>query len=123
MDNVPPLIVQVPLPFVARPDTQPEATVTAQAVHLMGRKVAFELLTLCDNMLPARAYELGLVNRVVPDDKLLDEAMALAERLAGWNKHQLWQTKRVFQHSLSMDMDQALELARDVSVMMGRFPG
>jgi enoyl-CoA hydratase len=27
-------------------------TVTAQAVHLMGRKVAFELLTLCDNMLP-----------------------------------------------------------------------
>jgi hypothetical protein len=24
-------------------------------VHLMGRKVAFELLTLCDNMLPQRA--------------------------------------------------------------------
>ena len=34
-------------------------TVTAQAVHLMGRKVAFELLTLCDNMLPGRAYNLG----------------------------------------------------------------
>jgi enoyl-CoA hydratase/carnithine racemase len=97
-------------------------TVTAQAVHLMGRKVAFELLTLCDNMLPQRAYELGLVNRVVPDASLLEEAMAMAERLAGWHKLQLWQTKRVFQRSLSMDMDQALELARDVSVMMGRFP-
>jgi enoyl-CoA hydratase len=97
-------------------------TVTAQAVHLMGRKVAFELLTLCDNMLPGRALELGLVNRVVPDDALLAEAMALAERLAGWNKLQLWQTKRVFQRSLSMEMDKALELARDVSVMMGRFP-
>ena len=48
--------------------------------------------------------------------------MILAERLAGWNKLQLWQTKRVFQRSLSMDMDKALELARDVSVMMGRFP-
>src|ERR1700759_5509410 len=56
-------------------------TVTAQAVHLMGRKVAFELLTLCDNMLPQRAYELGLVNQVVPDDKLLEEALAMAERL------------------------------------------
>jgi enoyl-CoA hydratase len=29
-------------------------TVAAQAAHLMGRKVAFELLTLCDNMLPSR---------------------------------------------------------------------
>jgi enoyl-CoA hydratase/carnithine racemase len=67
--------------------------------------------------------EPGLVNRVVPDDRLVDEAMAMAERLAGWNKLQLSQTKRVFQRSLSMDMDKALELARDVSVMMGRFPG
>ena len=40
--------------------------------------------------------------------------MALAERLAGWNKLQLWQTKRVFQRSLSMDLAKALELARDV---------
>ena len=61
------------------------STVTAQAVHLMGRKVAFELLTLCENMLPQRAYELGMVNRVVPDDRLMDEAMAMAEKLAGWN--------------------------------------
>ena len=45
------------------------STVTAQAVHLMGRKIAFELLTLCENMLPARAYELGMVNRVVPDEQ------------------------------------------------------
>ena len=49
------------------------STVTAQAVHLMGRKTAFELLTLCENMLPQRAYELGLVNRVVPDAGLMDE--------------------------------------------------
>ena len=98
------------------------STVTAQAVHLMGRKVAFELLTLCENMLPQRAYELGMVNRVVPDDKLLDEAMAMAEKLAGWNKEFQWQTKRAFHRSLSMDMDKALEMARDISVMMGRLP-
>jgi enoyl-CoA hydratase/carnithine racemase len=41
------------------------STVTAQAVHLMSRKIAFELLTLCENMMPQRAFELGLVNRVV----------------------------------------------------------
>src|ERR1700722_8965601 len=62
------------------------STVTAQAVHLMGRKIAFELLTLCENMLPQRAYELGMINRVVPDDRLMEEAMAMAEKLAGWNQ-------------------------------------
>ena len=97
-------------------------TVTAQAVHLMGRKVAFELLTLCDNMLPARAYELGMVNRVVPDDRLLDEAMAIGEKLAGWNVDFLTQTKRTFHRAIAMQPEQALEMARDVSVMMGRFP-
>ena len=97
-------------------------SVTAQAVHLMGRKIAFELLTLCDNMLPQRAYELGLVNKVVPDDKLMDEAMAMAEKLAGWNPEFLWQTKRTFHRAVSMNMEQALEMARDVAIMMGRIP-
>lgn len=97
-------------------------TVTAQALHLMGRKVAFEFLTLCDNMLPARAYELGLVNRVVPDDRLMDEAMAMAEKLAGWQPMQLWHTKRTFMRATTMSLEQGLEMARDVSVMLGRFP-
>ena len=97
-------------------------TVTAQAVHLMGRKIAFELLTLCDNMTPQRAYELGLVNKVVPDDKLMEEAFAMAEKLAGWNPQFLWQTKRTFQRATSMTMEQALDMARDVSIMMGRIP-
>ena len=98
------------------------STVTAQAVHLMGRKVAFELLTLCENMLPKRAYDLGMVNQVVPDAELMPAAWAMAEKLAGWNKEFLWQTKRTFHRATSMNMEQALEMARDISVMMGRFP-
>jgi enoyl-CoA hydratase/carnithine racemase len=96
------------------------STVTAQAVHLMSRKIAFELLTLCENMTPLRAYELGLVNRVVSDDKLMDEAMAIAEKLAGWNQEYLVQTKRTFHRAASLLPEQALEMARDISVMMGR---
>jgi enoyl-CoA hydratase len=98
------------------------STVTAQAVHLMSRKIAFELLTLCENMTPHRAYELGLVNRVVPDDKLMDEAMGMAEKLAGWNQEYLVQTKRTFHRAASLPPEQALEMARDISVMMGRLP-
>lgn len=98
------------------------STVTAHAIHLMGRKIAFELLTLCENMLPQRAFELGLVNRVVPDDRLAEEAMAMGKKLAGWNREFLWQTKRTFHRAASMDPERALEMARDVAVMMGRFP-
>jgi enoyl-CoA hydratase/carnithine racemase len=98
------------------------STVTAHAVHLMGRKIAFELLTLCENMLPERAFELGLVNRVVPGERLMDEAMGMGEKLAGWNPEFLRQTKRTFHSAASMDLEQALEMARDISVMMGRFP-
>jgi enoyl-CoA hydratase len=98
------------------------STVTAHAVHLMGRKIAFELLALCDNLLPSRAYELGLINRVVADDKLLAEAIAMAERLVGWNQEYVRQTKRTFHRSASLAPEQALEMARDIAVMMGRLP-
>ena len=98
------------------------STVTAHAVHLMPRKVAFEMLTLCENLSPQRAYELGLVNRVVPDDQLLETAMGLAEALAKWPSEFVGQTKRTFHRAASLDLEKALDMARDVSVMMGRVP-
>jgi enoyl-CoA hydratase/carnithine racemase len=98
------------------------STVTAHAVHVMGRKIAFELLMLCENITPQRAYELGLVNRVVPDDQLLPAALAMAEIIAKWNPEFVGQTKRTFHRAASLAMDEALEMARDVSVMMARLP-
>ena len=98
------------------------STVTAHAVHVMGRKIAFELLTLCENITPQRAYELGLVNRVVPDDQLLPAALAMAEIIAKWNPEFVGQTKRTFHRAASLDIEQALEMARDISVVMARLP-
>lgn len=98
------------------------STVTAHAVHLMSRKVAFELLTLCDNLLPQRAYELGLVNRVVPNDGAMQAAMEMAGIIAKWPTEFVGQTKRTFHRAAALDMEKALEMARDVSVMMGRLP-
>ena len=97
-------------------------TVTAHAVHLLGRKVAFEMLTLCENMEPQRAYDLGMVNRVVADADLMASAMGLAEILASWSPDALWQTKRAFQRAAMMHPEQALDMARDVAVMMGKLP-
>jgi enoyl-CoA hydratase len=44
--------------------------------------VALELTLTGDPVDAARAYELGLVNKVVPADQVLDEGIALAERIA-----------------------------------------
>ncbi|MFJ4828625.1 crotonase/enoyl-CoA hydratase family protein [Streptomyces sp. NPDC088747] len=45
-------------------------------------KVAMELLLTGDTLSAAEAKDLGLVNRVVPQDRVLAEAVALAERIA-----------------------------------------
>jgi len=45
------------------------------------RGIAAELLLIGDRIDAPRAYELGLVNRIVESDKLLEEATNLAERI------------------------------------------
>ncbi|KZL10606.1 crotonase/enoyl-CoA hydratase family protein [Pseudovibrio sp. Ad26] len=54
---------------------------TQRLPRLAGRKRALELLLTGDPFGPERAYELGLINKVVPHDDLLPEAFALAERI------------------------------------------
>ncbi len=46
------------------------------------RAVALEMALTGEPMSAARALEIGLVNRVVPGDQVMAEAMALAERIA-----------------------------------------
>lgn len=54
---------------------------TQRLPRLAGRKRALELLLTGDTFGPDRAYELGLVNRVVPHDDLMPAAFGLAERI------------------------------------------
>jgi enoyl-CoA hydratase len=54
---------------------------TQRLPRLAGRKRALEYLLTGDAFPAQRAYELGLVNRVVPHDRVLTEALALAERI------------------------------------------
>jgi len=95
------------------------ATAVAPAlVHQVGRKAAFELLTLCENVNAERALALGMINRVVPRDDLMSEARRLSEQLAGFNHDALWMTKRTIQRAASMSPLEALEMAGDASLVM-----
>ena len=54
---------------------------TQRLPRLAGRKRALELLLTGDPFSPQRAYELGLVNRIVPHDDLLPSALEMAGRI------------------------------------------
>jgi len=95
--------------------------VTPALVHQIGRKAAFELLTLCENINAERAQLLGMVNRVVPMDELHEQVDAMAKRLASFNHNALWMTKQTIRRSASMPIDQALEMARDTALGMKIF--
>ena len=95
------------------------ATAVAPAlVHQIGRKAAFELLTLCENVNAERALALGMINRVVPRDDLMSAARRMCEQLAAFNHDALWMTKRTIQRAASMSPLEALEMAGDASLVM-----
>ncbi|MBB4122499.1 crotonase/enoyl-CoA hydratase family protein [Martelella radicis] len=54
---------------------------TQRLPRLAGRKRALELLLTGDTFGPMRAYEMGLVNKVVPREELLPTAFDLANRI------------------------------------------
>jgi enoyl-CoA hydratase len=57
--------------------------------------IALELTLTGDHIDAERAYELGLVNQVVPADQVLDAAVALAERIARNGPLALQATKEI----------------------------
>ena len=92
--------------------------VTPGLVHRIGPKAAFELLTLAEDISATRALELGLINRIVPDDKILDEAILMAKTLAGFNQRAIRTTKRVFLKSTEMPFAQSLDAAGEAMLQM-----
>jgi len=60
----------------------PDAGVTYLLPRTIGMKRTMEMLLLNPSLSAEKALEWGLVNRVVPDESLLSEAMKLAEQLA-----------------------------------------
>jgi enoyl-CoA hydratase/carnithine racemase len=62
--------------------------------RLVGSAKALELLLTGDLLNPQEALNIGLVNRVVPHDRLMEETMQLAERIANHPPLAVRMTKR-----------------------------
>src|SRR5918912_913852 len=94
------------------------AIVMANLVRQVGRKAAFELVALGEPIDAERALELGMVNRVVPPTRVLDEAIALAKKLAAIARPAMAQTKSLFHEIGDLALEPALKRGREVNKKM-----
>jgi len=77
----------------------PEFASSLLLPQLVGQRRAAELLMFGQPFDAAKALELGIINQIYPDDKLVDEAAAKAHALAAQPPAALRHTKRLMKHA------------------------
>jgi 2-(1,2-epoxy-1,2-dihydrophenyl)acetyl-CoA isomerase len=82
--------------------------------RVVGAARAAALMLLGDKLSAADAQAMGMIWRVVPASQLLDEARALAARLASQPTRAFGLTKRLLNASLQSGLDAQLELEADL---------
>lgn len=87
----------------------PDSGATWFLPRLVGSAKAAELALLGDPLSAADAERFGLVARLVPADRLAQEAQGVAARLAELAPRALALTRRALQRSWSVDLDTALD--------------
>jgi enoyl-CoA hydratase len=97
------------------------AVVMANLVRSAGRKAAFELLATGEPIDAARALALGLVNRVVAPDRLMDEVLQFAHALAAVAPQAMAATKTLFYRAADLPLNDALREGGEVNKRMRAF--
>jgi enoyl-CoA hydratase len=82
--------------------------------------VAYEMALTAEPIDAQRAYELGLVNRVVAGENVLDEAVALAERIAKNAPLAVRTSKDVMKRSRELSEEQCWQLNTEAFGIIGR---
>ena len=76
--------------------------------RLIGKARATEMMMLGERVLAAKAYDWGMIHKLVADDALDGEAFALAERLAAGPTVALGLMRRGLAHALEVDYATAM---------------
>jgi enoyl-CoA hydratase/carnithine racemase len=93
--------------------------VTATLPHLVGLNKAREMLLLGERYSAAQLLDIGLAWRVVPVDRLLDEARAVAAKIAGLPPRSVADMKKVIVRTAFGDpeaMGRAMDLESEATV-------
>ena len=95
---------------------------TQRLTHFVGKSKAMEMHLTGRFMDAEEAERSGLVRRVVPAKKLMDEAMAYAEKLASGPTEAFGDIKAVLDASLDNDLAAQLDLEKETQRKRGNHP-
>ncbi|HEX9464241.1 MAG TPA: 2-(1,2-epoxy-1,2-dihydrophenyl)acetyl-CoA isomerase PaaG [Alphaproteobacteria bacterium] len=98
----------------------PDAGSTFFLPRLAGDARARGLAMLAEKITADQAAAWGLIWKVVDDDKLMDEAQAVARHLATQPTRGLALIKQALNQSAANDLDRQLDLERDLQRLAGR---
>jgi 2-(1,2-epoxy-1,2-dihydrophenyl)acetyl-CoA isomerase len=88
--------------------------------RVVGMSKACEMSFTGDTLSAQEALSCGLVSRVVPPERLMDEARALARRIASNPGHALRMTKRLLREGQRMHLDSLLEFSAGLQALAHR---
>lgn len=77
--------------------------------RIVGYSRAADLIFTSRNIDAEEAYRMGLLDRLFPHEQLLEEAIKLAKQMAFWPPMAMRSAKRVLQHNLGVDLEDALK--------------
>jgi 2-(1,2-epoxy-1,2-dihydrophenyl)acetyl-CoA isomerase len=86
----------------------------------VGKARSLEMALLGDPVSAQEALDWGLINRAVPDGKLMDEARGLARRMAAGPTRSYASSKRMLNNSLMPNIDEQLDLEAEVQSEMAQ---
>lgn len=113
------LTIATPDAFFGEPELKFGAGIVVMLLPwIVGPKAAKEIiLTGADRVSAERALAIGMINRVVPTDRLETEALALARHIAAVDPGLVKETKRAINRALeAQGMLEALEAALDIDL-------
>ena len=98
----------------------PDGGSTAFVPPAVGKARAFQMALLGERVPAAQALEWGLVNWVHPDERLMEEANALAARLAQGPTRSYASSKQALNNFIYHDLDAQLHLEAELQHGLGR---
>lgn len=87
---------------------------TQRLARTVGLAKAKEMIYTAANINAEEAYRIGLVNRVVPLEKLIDEALSMANRIAGNAPIAVQLCKSAINRGIQTDIDTGLNFESEV---------
>ncbi len=91
---------------------------TQRLPRIVGKGKATEMILTADPIDAEEAYRIGLVTKVLPADKLIEEAEEIAKRLISRAPIALKYTKEALNKGMDMTLEQGLRLEADLSILL-----